>query len=156
MSPTSYQLLYPAIMKLAPKVGLEPTAYRLTAGCSTIELLRNTILCFRYLPDTDNVVNTTSFHTLCQRFFSENAAMGPGRRISSDFVESHHPRNPPGPGPKNSSGQCLPSLPAPELPVFLLIPTHHADLRMVLLGLCLFSCRQIQLFQLLHGFRVTR
>ena len=28
--------------KLAPKVGLEPTAYRLTAGCSTIELLRNT------------------------------------------------------------------------------------------------------------------
>ena len=27
--------------KLAPEVGLEPTAYRLTAGCSTIELLRN-------------------------------------------------------------------------------------------------------------------
>ena len=26
---------------LAPQVGLEPTAYRLTAGCSTIELLRN-------------------------------------------------------------------------------------------------------------------
>ena len=28
--------------KLAPRVGLEPTAYRLTAGCSTIELSRNT------------------------------------------------------------------------------------------------------------------
>ena len=26
---------------MAPEVGLEPTAYRLTAGCSTIELLRN-------------------------------------------------------------------------------------------------------------------
>ena len=26
---------------LAPRVGLEPTAYRLTAGCSTIELPRN-------------------------------------------------------------------------------------------------------------------
>ena len=80
MSPTSYQLLHPAISyqiiilqywcrrpgsnrygyhypqdfkswasansatpagkKLAPRVGLEPTAYRLTAGCSTIELPR--------------------------------------------------------------------------------------------------------------------
>ena len=28
---------------LAPRVGLEPTAYRLTAGCSTIELPRNAI-----------------------------------------------------------------------------------------------------------------
>ena len=27
--------------KMAPRVGLEPTAYRLTAGCSTIELPRN-------------------------------------------------------------------------------------------------------------------
>ena len=26
---------------MAPQVGLEPTAYRLTAECSTIELLRN-------------------------------------------------------------------------------------------------------------------
>ena len=26
---------------MAPQVGLEPTTYRLTAGCSTIELLRN-------------------------------------------------------------------------------------------------------------------
>ena len=53
MSPTSYQLLYPAMIYyviyknspivnlLAPRVGLEPTAYRLTAGCSTIELPRN-------------------------------------------------------------------------------------------------------------------
>ena len=29
--------------KLAPRVGLEPTAYRLTAGCSTVELPRNTL-----------------------------------------------------------------------------------------------------------------
>ena len=28
---------------LAPKVGLEPTTYRLTAGCSAVELLRITI-----------------------------------------------------------------------------------------------------------------
>ncbi len=27
--------------KLAPQVGFEPTTYRLTAGCSTTELLRN-------------------------------------------------------------------------------------------------------------------
>jgi hypothetical protein len=27
---------------LAPQVGFEPTTLRLTAGCSTIELLRNT------------------------------------------------------------------------------------------------------------------
>jgi hypothetical protein len=26
---------------MAPRVGLEPTTYRLTAGCSTIELSRN-------------------------------------------------------------------------------------------------------------------
>ena len=29
---------------LAPRVGLEPTAYRLTAGCSTIELPWNILL----------------------------------------------------------------------------------------------------------------
>ena len=28
------------IEQMAPRVGLEPTAYRLTAGCSTIELPR--------------------------------------------------------------------------------------------------------------------
>ncbi len=28
-------------IKVAPQVGLEPTTLRLTAGCSTIELLRN-------------------------------------------------------------------------------------------------------------------
>ena len=28
---------------LAPEVGLEPTTLRLTAGCSTIELLRNVL-----------------------------------------------------------------------------------------------------------------
>ncbi len=32
-----------APLKLAPQVGLEPTTYRLTAGCSAIELLRNKI-----------------------------------------------------------------------------------------------------------------
>ena len=30
-------------VSMAPRVGLEPTAYRLTAGCSTIELPRNII-----------------------------------------------------------------------------------------------------------------
>ena len=29
---------------MAPKVGLEPTTNRLTAGCSTTELLRNAII----------------------------------------------------------------------------------------------------------------
>ena len=29
------------LIGLAPEVGLEPTTLRLTAGCSTIELLRN-------------------------------------------------------------------------------------------------------------------
>jgi hypothetical protein len=29
--------------KMAPKVGLEPTTRRLTAGCSTIELLWNPV-----------------------------------------------------------------------------------------------------------------
>ena len=32
------RLLHPAIICLALRVGLEPTTYRLTAGCSTIEL----------------------------------------------------------------------------------------------------------------------
>ncbi len=30
---------------LAPQVGFEPTTYRLTAGCSTTELLRNVTFC---------------------------------------------------------------------------------------------------------------
>ena len=34
----------PHRQKETPKVGLEPTAYRLTAGCSTIELLRIILL----------------------------------------------------------------------------------------------------------------
>jgi hypothetical protein len=34
-------LLRPAWFKKAPRVGLEPTTFRLTAGCSTIELPRN-------------------------------------------------------------------------------------------------------------------
>ena len=32
-----------SLKRLAPQVGLEPTTLRLTAGCSTIELLRNTL-----------------------------------------------------------------------------------------------------------------
>ena len=35
---------------MAPRVGLEPTAYRLTAGCSTIELPWNNNLATTYLP----------------------------------------------------------------------------------------------------------
>ena len=39
--------------KLAPRVGLEPTAYRLTAGCSTIELPWNI---FPLVPATDIII----------------------------------------------------------------------------------------------------
>ena len=38
MSPTSYQTALSRDIYLALRVGLEPTTYRLTAGCSTIEL----------------------------------------------------------------------------------------------------------------------
>ena len=34
--------------KMAPKVGLEPTTNRLTAGCSTTELLRNNTIFYFY------------------------------------------------------------------------------------------------------------
>ena len=44
--------------KLAPRVGLEPTAYRLTAGCSTIELPRNTC-CITINIINRNVINYT-------------------------------------------------------------------------------------------------
>ena len=36
--PLRRTLILSAFVILAPRVGLEPTAYRLTAGCSTIEL----------------------------------------------------------------------------------------------------------------------
>lgn len=35
------KLILTLIIEKTPQVGLEPTAYRLTAGCSAIELLRN-------------------------------------------------------------------------------------------------------------------
>ena len=38
------QLFYSYKQKNTPQVGLEPTTYRLTAGCSAIELLRNIFL----------------------------------------------------------------------------------------------------------------
>ena len=41
LSPTCLPIP-PRRQKLAPRVGLEPTTYRLTAGCSTIELSRRT------------------------------------------------------------------------------------------------------------------
>ena len=34
------KLILALIIEKTPQVGLEPTAYRLTAGCSAIELLR--------------------------------------------------------------------------------------------------------------------
>ena len=40
LSPTCLPIP-PRRQKLAPRVGLEPTTYRLTAGCSTIELSRH-------------------------------------------------------------------------------------------------------------------
>ena len=44
------------LFELAPRVGLEPTAYRLTAGCSTIELPWNNIFC----SDDENYYTTKS------------------------------------------------------------------------------------------------
>ena len=41
LSPTCLPIP-PRRHKMAPRVGLEPTTYRLTAGCSTIELSRRT------------------------------------------------------------------------------------------------------------------
>ena len=35
---------------MAPKSGFEPPTYRLTAGCSTVELLRNSIFAATYSP----------------------------------------------------------------------------------------------------------
>jgi hypothetical protein len=32
--------------RMAPRVGFEPTTYRLTAGCSTVELSRNIGKCY--------------------------------------------------------------------------------------------------------------
>ena len=41
LSPVRLPVPPPRHIYLAPRVGLEPTTYRLTAGCSTIELPRN-------------------------------------------------------------------------------------------------------------------
>lgn len=38
------KLILALIIEKTPQVGLEPTTYRLTAGCSAIELLRNIYL----------------------------------------------------------------------------------------------------------------
>ncbi len=50
---------------MAPRVGLEPTAYRLTAGCSTIELPRNTML----LSLTTTLVIIRMFKQKVKNFF---------------------------------------------------------------------------------------
>ena len=95
MSPTSYQLLYPAILicgagnrgrtgtritshgilspgrlpippfrhlnnSMAPRVGLEPTTYRLTADCSAIELPRNIV------PRILRLIHYTYKQNVCQ------------------------------------------------------------------------------------------
>lgn len=41
------KLILALIIEKTPQVGLEPTAYRLTAGCSAIELLRIIFLSFQ-------------------------------------------------------------------------------------------------------------
>ena len=43
--------------KMAPRVGLEPTTTRLTAGCSTIELSRNVRLTLTMITQTHKSVN---------------------------------------------------------------------------------------------------
>ena len=48
--------------KMAPKVGLEPTTNRLTAGCSTTELLRNIII-YLCLPCTFIIITIAKKYT---------------------------------------------------------------------------------------------
>jgi hypothetical protein len=43
---------------MAPQVGFEPTTYRLTAGCSTAELLRNAI--FKYISSGNDLLSQDS------------------------------------------------------------------------------------------------
>ena len=57
--------------KLAPRVGLEPTAYRLTAGCSTIELSRNTYVAVRLADDKDYYTISISDLSTYNSFFLE-------------------------------------------------------------------------------------
>ena len=52
---------------MAPRVGLEPTAYRLTAECSTIELPWNT--CVVVIITADNNSYFKRFSASCQAFF---------------------------------------------------------------------------------------
>ena len=65
---------------MAPKVGLEPTTNRLTAGCSTTELLRNIIIhTLLRLPCTFIIITSTSKYT------------STFKKISEDFSISNHP-----------------------------------------------------------------
>ena len=57
------RLPIPPLRQMAPRVGLEPTAYRLTAECSTIELPWNISF-----PLRNSYYTTTTFWG-CQRIF---------------------------------------------------------------------------------------
>ena len=65
---------------MAPKVGLEPTTNRLTAGCSTTELLRNIII--------------TSWRTLALYIYYYNNRQKIYKhflKIFKSFLIFHHP-----------------------------------------------------------------
>ncbi len=56
--------------KMAPRVGLEPTTTRLTAGCSTIELSRSKVI--TYLIDVlYNNINSLKKSTVIKDIFLE-------------------------------------------------------------------------------------
>src|SRR5207249_2854182 len=61
---------------LAPQVGLEPTTLRLTAGCSTIELLRNGSKGRRPRPRSYNNDTGPGSHLCWKRAILRNCAWG--------------------------------------------------------------------------------
>ena len=55
------RLPIPPLRQMAPRVGLEPTAYRLTAECSTIELPWNALLTHSFYIITQSIYIVNTF-----------------------------------------------------------------------------------------------
>ena len=70
---------------LAPQVGFEPTTLRLTAECSTIELLRS-------VKETDSLITPNSA-LLCQIFAPSNAQRARVRNSQYMIVDNDSPKN---------------------------------------------------------------
>lgn len=68
------QIRLPASLIMAPQVGFEPTTLRLTAACSTAELLRNI---------NDYVTYFIKYEIVCQHFLKKNS------KLSKKIKESH-------------------------------------------------------------------